>query len=132
MISSPSSEPGENMLKERMEIANNVATALFDAEAAVDAAIVAIGALANMLPQAQGAAKLSPVVGDAAFGHLGATVKSLFEGRTSIVALHHELDTVKTAMGLRNFRIVGTGDAAKILCPEGLNDAATKATSIAA
>jgi len=120
------------MLKERMEIANNVATALFDAEAAIDAAIVAVGALANLLPQAQGAAKLSPVVGDAAFGHLGISVKGLFESRSGIVALHHELDTVKTAMGLRNFRIVGTGDAAKILRPEGLNDANSAVSVIAA
>src|SRR3546814_19954598 len=49
-------------------------------------------------------------------------VAALFEGRSHAVALHHALDEVKTGIGLRNFRVVGTGDAGKILRPEGRND----------
>src|SRR3546814_12826632 len=74
------------------------------------------------MPQAQAAAKLSTVVGSDAYAHLGATVAALFEGRSHAVALHHALDEVKTGIGLRNFRVVGTGDAGKILRPEGRND----------
>src|SRR3546814_10319476 len=74
------------------------------------------------MPQAQAAAKLSTVVGSDAYAHLGAMVAALFEGRSHAVALHHALDEVKTGIGLRNFRVVGTGDAGKILRPEGRND----------
>lgn len=118
------------MLTERRKAANEVAAKLFEAEAAIDRAIVAIGALASAMPQAQAAAKLSTVVGSDAYAHLGATVAALFEGRSHAVALHHALDEVKTGIGLRNFRVVGTGDAGKILRPEGRNDdAATAARS---
>src|SRR3546814_2876095 len=72
---------GENMLTERRNAANEVAAKLFEAEAAIDHAIVAIGALASAMPQAQAAAKLSTVVGSNAYAHLGATVAALFEGR---------------------------------------------------
>src|SRR3546814_9563003 len=50
---------GENMLTERRNAANEVAAKLFEAEAAIDHAIVAIGALASAMPQAQAAAKLT-------------------------------------------------------------------------
>lgn len=115
------------MLTERRKAANEVAAKLFEAEAAIDHAIIAIGALASAMPQAQAAAKLSTVVGSDAFTHLGATVAALFEGRSHAVALHHALDEVKTGIGLRNFRVVGTGDAGKILRPEGRNDDAAVA-----
>src|SRR3546814_6243223 len=92
------------MLTERRNAANEVAAKLFEAEAAIDHAIVAIGALASAMPQAQAAAKLSTVVGSDAYAHLGATVAALFEGRSHAVALHHALDEVKTGIGLRNFR----------------------------
>lgn len=110
------------MLTERRNAANRIATKLFEAEAAIDNAIVALGALATAMPQAQAAAKLSSVVGDDAYNHLGGAVAALFEGRSRTVALHHALDEVKTGIGLRNFRVVGTGDAGKILRPEGRND----------
>ena len=118
---------GENMLTERRNAANEVAAKLFEAEAAIDQAIVTIGALASAMPQAQAAAKLSTGGGSDAYAHLGATVAALFEGRSHAVALHQALDEVKTGIGLRNFRVVGTGDAGKILRPEGRNDDAAMA-----
>ena len=105
------------MLNERLAVANEVASKLTEAELAIDLAIAKVGALLNHIPEAQKAAKLSPVVGNEAFGHLQSVVGSLFTGRSSMVAFHHELDHVKNQMGLRNFRVVGTGDAAKILQP---------------
>jgi hypothetical protein len=120
------------MLKQRLATANKVATQLSEAEAAFDLAIAKLGALTNLLPEAQAAAKLSPVVGDAADGHLHGAVAAMFTGRTNLVALHHELDKIRNHVGLRNFRVTATGDAVKILEPQGRNDdaalaAATKA-----
>ena len=112
----------KNMLKERLAAANKIATELAEAEAAIDLAIAKVGALVNSLPSAQAAARLSPVVGDTAYGHIEGTVLSLFKGRSNLVAFHHEMDRIKTHVGLKNFRVVGTGDAVKILEPQGRND----------
>ena len=114
---------GKNMLKERLELANQVAAQLSEVEAAIDNAIAKAGTLMATLPAAQAAAKLSPVVGDTTFGHLGAAVAALCDGRSRMVAVHHELDNVKDHLGLRNFKIVGTGDAGKILPASARNDA---------
>lgn len=119
------------MLKERLELANNVAAQLSDAETAIDAAIAKVGTLMAVLPAAQAAAKLSPVVGDATFGHLGAAVAALYDGRSQMVAVHHELDSVRNHLGLRHFKIVGTGDAGKILPPTARNDAHAAAAAAA-
>lgn len=116
------------MLKERLAAANGVAARLAEVERAIDHAIATAGGLLNHLPAAQNAAKVSPVVGNDAYGHLQATVGALFEARSGMVAFHHEMDNVKNRMGLRQFRVVGTGDAAKILEPSALNDEATAAS----
>lgn len=110
------------MLKQRLAAANKVAADLAEAEAALDHAIAKIGALVVSLPGAQAAAKLSPVVGNTAYGHLQGSLAKIYAGRTSLVALHHELDEIRNRVGLRNFRIVATGDAVKILEPKGRND----------
>lgn len=112
------------MLKDRRNAANAVARQLFDAEAAIDDALVKVSTLVTVLTTARATAKLSSVVGNEAFAHVGAAVTALVEGRSSVVALHHQLDEVKNGIGLRNFPVVGTGDAGKILPqPTGENDA---------
>ncbi|MGV7123070.1 LuxR C-terminal-related transcriptional regulator [Sphingopyxis sp. 550A] len=121
-------EGRNDMLKERLAAANKIATELAEAEAAIDLAIAKLGALVTSLPDAQTAAKLSPVVGDAAYGHIQGAVVSLFTGRSSLVAFHHEMDRIKDRVGLRNFRITATGDAVKILDPQGRNDDAATAS----
>lgn len=112
------------MLKDRRNAANAVARQLFEAEAAIDDALVKVSTLVSVLTTARATAKLSSVVGNEAFSQVGAAVTALVEGRSSVVALHHTLDEVKTGIGLRNFPVVGTGDAGKILPgPAGENDA---------
>jgi hypothetical protein len=124
---------GGNMLKKRLAAANGVATKLSDAERAIDAAIAKVGALMTHLPEAQSAANVSPVVGDNAYDDLQAAISSLFATRSRMVAFHHKVDDIRNQMGLRRFRIVGTGDAAKILEPQGLNDdAATSSGDVRA
>lgn len=106
------------MLKERLAVANKVASDLHAAEAAIDAAIQKIGILMTTLPEAQNTAKLSAVSGDAAYGHLGAAINGMIAGRTSIVALHNELANIKNFVGLRNV-VVGTGDMGKMVPNRG-------------
>ena len=118
------------MLKERLVIANKVAKEVHAAEAAIDSAIAAVGVLMTSLPQAQAAARLSSVAGDAAFGHLHAAATGMLEGRTSMVALHNELAVMKDRIGLRN-AIVGMGDAGKLLPePKGLAEADLPAATL--
>ncbi|OHC98986.1 MAG: hypothetical protein A2885_18335 [Sphingopyxis sp. RIFCSPHIGHO2_01_FULL_65_24] len=113
---------GETMLKNRREAATEVATKLHRAETAVDEAIVALGELFTGLPQAQATANLSPVSGDAAMTLASAAIGAMCASRANVVQLHHELARVRDGIGLKNFRVVGTGDAAKILKPEGSSE----------
>ena len=106
------------MLKERLAVANKVASELHAAEAAIDTAIQKIGVLMATLPEAQNSAKLSAVVGDAAYGHLGAAINGMMAGRSNIVALHNELAHIKDYVGLRNI-VVGTGDMGKMVPNRG-------------
>jgi Zn-dependent alcohol dehydrogenase len=102
------------MLKERLALANKIASDLHEAEAAIDAAIKKMGTLMVTLPEAQQSAKLSPVASDAAFSHLSAAIHGLMAGRSNMVALHNELNSIKDKVGLRNV-IVGTGDLGKLV-----------------
>lgn len=123
------------MLKQRREAATDVATKLHRAETAVDNAIVALGELFTGLPQAQAAANISPVSSDTAITLAGAAIGTLCQSRSTVVQLHNELARVRDGIGLRNLRIVGTGDAAKILKPEGSgknDDAPVAGTNIVA
>lgn len=106
------------MLKERLAAANKVASELHAAEAAIDAAIQKIGVLMATLPEAQNSAKLSAVVGDAAYSHLSAAISSVMAGRSNMVALHQELANIKDKAGLRNI-VVGTGDLGKLVPNRG-------------
>lgn len=106
------------MPKERIALAKRVVTQVHETEAAIDAAIAKLGALVTLLPEAQAAAKLSPVASDATFGYLHLAIAGLFDGRTNMVALHNELSSVKDRMGLRNI-VVGTGDLGKLLPNSG-------------
>lgn len=102
------------MLKERLAIANKIASDLHEAEAAIDAAITKMGTLMATLPEAQQSAKLSPVASDVAFSHLSAAINGLMAGRSNMVALHNELNSIKDKVGLRNV-VVGTGDLGKLV-----------------
>lgn len=110
------------MLKERLAIAKKLATEVHEAEAAIDIAIAKVGALMVSLPEAQAKAKLSSVASDDVFGHMNAAVAGLLGGRTSIVAVHNELTSIKDKVGLRNV-VVGIGDGAKLVPMRGLTEA---------
>ena len=115
---------GVIMLKERLEIAQKLAAEVQEAEAAIDNAIAKVGVLMVSLPQAQARAKLSSVASDDVFSHMSAAVAGLFGGRTSIVAVHNELATIKDKVGLRNV-VVGIGDGAKLVPQSALAETDT-------
>jgi len=102
------------MLKERLAIAKKLATEVQEAEAAIDNAIAKVGVLMVSLPEAQAKAKLSSVSSDDVFGHMSAAVAGLLGGRTSIVAMHNELASIKDRVGLRNV-VVNIGDSVKVV-----------------
>lgn len=109
------------MLRERLEIAQKLATEVHEAEAAIDHAIAKLGVLMVSLPEAQARAKLSSVASDDVFSHMSAAVTGLLGGRTSIVAVHNELATMKDKVGLRNV-VVGIGDGAKLVPQSSIAD----------
>lgn len=102
------------MLNKRLAIATQLAKEVHEAEAAIDNAIAKIGLLMASLPKAQADVKLSAVAGDKAFGHLQSAAVGMLDGRTSMVALHNELASIKDKVGLRGV-VVGIGDAGKLL-----------------
>lgn len=102
------------MLKERLAIAKKLASEVQEAEAAIDHAIAKVGALMVSLPEAQAKARLSSVASNDVFTHMNATVAGLLGGRTSMVAMHNELASIKDKVGLRNV-VVGIGDGAKLV-----------------
>ncbi|AVA13648.1 hypothetical protein [Sphingopyxis sp. MG] len=102
------------MLKERLEIAQKLAKEVHDVENAIDNAILKIGVLTSSMPEAQAAAKLSAVASDGAFAHLQGAIAAMLSGRSSVVALHNELASIKDKVGLKNI-VVGYGDAGKLL-----------------
>lgn len=106
------------MRNKRLAIASQLAREVHEAEAAIDQAIAKVGVLMSSLPKAQADTKLSAVAGDKAFGHLHAAASGMLGCRTSMVALHNELTSIKDKVGLRNF-VVGIGDAGKLLPPSG-------------
>ncbi|ALJ11711.1 hypothetical protein [Sphingopyxis macrogoltabida] len=119
------------MLKQRLEAANDVARKLVEAERAIENAIAATGVLAGALAQGQAKVGLSAVAADPAYSNLAVSFAGLFQAHANMVALHKELEMIKDAIGLRNFRIEGTGDAAKILRPTGGNDRADPTAQVA-
>lgn len=111
------------MLKDRLEVATDIAAKLADAEMAIDQALIAVGVLTSTLPQAQAAVKLSPVSGEAAFAHLGISLNGILQSRKGMTDLHNELaNNIKPGVGLKNMKITAGGDASKIVRPTGLND----------
>ncbi|WP_054588927.1 hypothetical protein [Sphingopyxis macrogoltabida] len=119
------------MLKQRLEAANVVARMMVEAERAIENAIAATGVLAGALAQGQARAGLSAVAADPAYSRLAVSFAALFEAHANMAALHKELEMVKDAIGLRNFPIEGTGDAAKILRPTGGNDRVVPTAQVA-
>jgi hypothetical protein len=88
------------MLKERRMVAEQIAGALFEAEAAIDAALAKTAALTGVMPALRRQAGASALVGQEAVERASQAIMALAEARRAIVETHKELDTAKTYIGL--------------------------------
>ena len=85
-------------MKEKVLLARNVATRLYAAENAVDAAIVEVTALMAAMVQTRRDLELSATVGAEALSSIGDAVTALNQARAATVEGHHELAKVQDAL----------------------------------
>ena len=88
------------MLKQRRMVAEQVAAALFEAEAAIDAAITKAALLTGVMPQLRKEAGASALIGQGAVERASQAIMSLTEARRAMVETHKELSIVQTQIGL--------------------------------
>jgi glutamine phosphoribosylpyrophosphate amidotransferase len=92
---------GGNMLKQRRNAAENLASRLFATEKAVDEAIRKMADLAGYMPTARMDANLSAVVGQDAISRAAETLSALVGARGHLVATHNRLADTRDQIGLR-------------------------------
>ncbi|MFO1014748.1 MAG: hypothetical protein U1E50_13390 [Caulobacteraceae bacterium] len=88
------------MLKQRRLIADHVAEALFEAEAAIDAALAKTALLAGVMPSMRREAGLSALIGQDAVERASETILALTQARRAIVETHKELSVTQKQIGL--------------------------------
>lgn len=88
------------MLKQRRLIADQVASSLFEAEAAIDAALAKTAHLAGVMPGLRKDAGLSALIGQDAVERASEAFAALALARRAIVETHKELSLAQTQMGL--------------------------------
>ncbi len=88
------------MLKQRRMVAEQVAGALFEAEAAIDAARSKTAALTGMMPALRKDAGASALIGQDAVERASQAIAALADARRAIVETHKELSIVQGQIGL--------------------------------
>jgi hypothetical protein len=88
------------MLKQRRMVAEQIASALFEAEAAIDAALAKTAALTGVMPQLRAQAGASALIGQDAVERASQAIMSLAEARRAIVETHKELSIAQEQIGL--------------------------------
>ena len=106
------------MLKERRMAAEQVASALFEAETAIDAALSKTAMLAGVMPSLRKAAGASALIGQDAVERASQAIMALAEARRAIVETHKELSVVQGQIGLGAVKMAG--DAGEKPPPEGI------------
>ena len=96
------------MLKQRRMVAEQVAAALFEAEAAIDAAITKAAILTGVMPQLRKEAGASALIGQDAVERASQAIMSLTEARRAMVETHKELTVAQTQIGLGAVKMSGT------------------------
>ncbi len=105
------------MLKQRRKAADQVAADLFQAEAAIDAALNKTAALAATMPSVRAEAGLSALFGQDAVERISETISALTQARRGIVETHKELAVVRDQIGLRAVGFGGDGAKPPALAP---------------
>lgn len=93
------------MLKQRRMVAEQIAAALFEAEAAIDAAISKTAMLTGVMPALRKQAGASALIGQDAVEHASQAIMALAEARRQIVETHKGLSVAQEHMGLGAVRI---------------------------
>ena len=106
------------MLKQRRMVAEQVASALFEAEAAIDAALAKTAHLTGVMPTLRKAAGASALIGQDAVERASQAIVALAEARRAIVETHKELSVVQGQIGLG--AITMGGDGGEKPAPEGI------------
>jgi hypothetical protein len=88
------------MLKQRRMVAEQIAGALFEAEAAIDAALAKTAALTGIMPSLRREAGASALIGQDAVERASQAIMALAEARRAIVETHKELSIAQTQIGL--------------------------------
>ena len=88
------------MLKQRRLVADQVAASLFEAEAAIDAALAKAAALAGIMPGLRAEAGISALIGQGAVERAGEAFTALATARRAICETHMELSIAQRQMGL--------------------------------
>ncbi len=97
------------MLKQRRLIADQVASSLFEAEAAIDAALAKTAQLAGVMPSLRKDAGLSAMIGQDAVERASEAFAALALARRAIVETHKELSVVQGQIGLGAVALGDTG-----------------------
>jgi hypothetical protein len=97
------------MLKQRRMVAEQIAGALFEAEAAIDAAISKTAQLTGVMPALRKEANLSAVIGQDAVERASQALIALAEARRAIVETHKELAVAQGQVGLGAVALDGGG-----------------------
>ena len=95
------------MLKERRMAAEQVASALFEAETAIDAALSKTAMLAGVMPLLRQRAGASALIGQDALERASQAISALAEARRAIVETHKELSVVQGQIGLGAVKMAG-------------------------
>lgn len=96
------------MLKQRRMVAEQIASALFEAEAAIDAALAKTAALTGVMPALRQEAGLSALIGQDALERATQAIMALAEARRAIVETHKELSVAQEQIGLGAVMVGGT------------------------
>jgi hypothetical protein len=97
------------MLKQRRLIAEQIADALFQAEAAIDMALSKTATLTGVMPALRGDAGLSALIGQDAVERASQAISALTDARRAIVETHKELSVAQHQIGLGAVAIDGGG-----------------------
>jgi len=97
------------MLKQRRMVAEQIASALFEAEAAIDAALAKTATLTGVMPSLRKQAGASALIGQNAVERASEAIVALAEARRAIVETHKELSIAQGQMGLGAVSIDGGG-----------------------
>ena len=108
------------MLKERRMVAEQVAGALFEAEAAIDAALSKTAQLTGIMPMLRKQAGASALIGQDALERASQAIMALAEARRAIVETHKELSIAQTQIGLGAITMndPGSGEKPPLLASE--------------